>query len=99
MEEGDVELPSVHKLYVRVENTCLQLCFLRPAPKERTRDRSFLLMPPPALDPCSLVPFRFIGPPPLLFDTVARKTSRRDKSHVVERKCFDSCGIEVSYHV
>ena len=93
--EGSVEIPSVHRLYVRVENSCLQLCFLRPKPKERRRDRSFLLMPPPSLDPCSLVPFRFIGPPPLSFESVVQK-SRVEKNLSFIRERFDSCDIEVS---
>ncbi len=31
----NLELPAVHRLYVPVESASLQLCFLRPKPKDR----------------------------------------------------------------
>ena len=92
----DLELPAVHRLYVPVESASIQLCFLRPKPKERKkRDRSFLLMPPPMLDPCMLHPLQFIGPPPLCIESSKPGDAIISKKHRPWRHYLDECDIEV----
>jgi hypothetical protein len=86
----EVSVPSVHQLYVPVEAVTLQLCFLRPKPKERRkRDRSFLLIPPPTLDPCKLHPLQFIGPPPFYFEDLKPVDDILSQKHKSWRCCLD----------